>query len=313
VARGGTRFFKLRRAVFLVRRSAPRVTRPLSTFVAVGSPERPIFLIGCPRSGTSALLQAFLRSPELATVQLEGHILWDEFHPKKRRVQDSDALRAEDVSERERKYVNLAVRLFAHGRRFVDKTPENTLRIPYLHELFPGATFVFLRRRAADNVNSLIEGWRARPRFVTHRLPMPLEGIAPLDGRLWSFALIPGWRSLKQAPLEEICAQQYVVCNESVLETQAAMDSARWRDLEYEDFVASPVDELRRLFESLDVRWSEKVEQYARELDKRPSATAVTPPRPDKWREQNPDAIERILPLVGETERRLGYASSAST
>jgi hypothetical protein len=309
VARGGNRFFKLRRAVFLVRRSGPRVARPLSTFVGVGPPERPIFLIGCPRSGTSALLQAFLRSPELATVQLEGHILWDEFHPKKRR--DSDALGKEDASARERKYVNLAVRLFAHGR-FVDKTPENALRIGYLDALFPDATFVFLRRRAADNVNSLIEGWRARPRFVTHRLPTPLEGIAPLDGRLWSFALLPEWRSLTRASLEEICARQYVVCNESVLDAQAGMDSSRWRDLKYEDVVAAPVDELRGLFASLDVPWSSAVEQYAGELDRRPSATAVTPPRPDKWREQNPDMVERILPLVRETEVRLGY-SPAST
>jgi Sulfotransferase family len=282
----------------------PRVARPFSAVIAVAPPERPILLIGCPRSGTSALLQAFLRSPELATVQLEGHILWDEFHPKKRR--DSDALAAEDASDRERKYVNLAVRLFAR-RRFIDKTPENTLRIGYLDALFPDATFVFLRRRAADNVNSLIEGWRARPRFVTHRLSTPLEGIAPLDGRLWSFALLPEWRSLTRASLEEICARQYVVCNESVLDAHAAMDSSRWRDLKYEDFVAAPVDELRGLFASLDVPWSPAVEQYAAELDRRPSATAVTPPRPDKWREQNPDAIERILPLVRETERRLGY------
>jgi hypothetical protein len=311
VARGGTRFFKLRRAVFLVRRSVPRAARPLSTFVAVGPPERPIFLIGCPRSGTSALLQAFLRSSELSTVQLEGHILWDEFHPKKRR--DSDALGAADASERERRYVNLAVRLFARGGRFVDKTPENTLRIGYLDALFPDARFVFLRRRAADNVNSLIEGWRARPRFVTHRLPTPLEGIAPLDGRLWSFALVPGWRSLTRSSLEEICARQYVVCNESVLAAQAAMDPSRWRDLKYENLVAAPVDEVRLLFASLDIPWSPLVEQYAGELDRRPSATAVTPPRPDKWREQNPDAIERILPLVRETQARLGYGSSAST
>ena len=310
MARGGNRFFKLRRGVFLVRRSVPRIARPVSRLVEVDPPDRPIFLIGCPRSGTSALLQAFLRSPELATVQLEGHILWDEFHPKKRR--DSDALEATDVSDRERRYVNLAVRLFARNPRFVDKTPENTLRIGYLDALFPDATFVFLRRRAADNVNSLIEGWRARPRFVTHRLPTPLEGIAPLDGRLWSFALLPEWRSLTRASLEEICARQYVACNEAVLEAQAAMEPARWRDLSYEDFVAAPVDELRQLFASLDLQWSPAVERYAAELDRRPSATAVTPPRRDKWRDQNLEAIERILPLVRETEARLGY-SSAST
>ena len=85
------------------------------------------------------------------------------------------------------------------------------------------------------------------------------------------------------------------------------MGSNRWRDLKYEDFVAAPVDELRALFALLDLPWSPAVEKYAAELDRRPSATAVTPPRPDKWREQNPDAIERILPLVRETEIRLGY------
>jgi hypothetical protein len=306
VARG-TRFFKLRRGIFRVRRSIPRAARPLSRFIAAEPPERPIMLIGCPRSGTSALLQAFLRSPQLATVQLEGHILWDEFHPRKLRVAGSDALSADDVSERERAYVYLAVRVFARGGRFVDKTPENSLRVPYLDALFPTATFVFLHRRAAANVNSLIEGWRARPRFVTYRLPEPLEGIAPLDGSLWSFALIPEWRSLRSAPLEEICARQYVVCNESVLEARASMDDRRWLDLRYDDFVASPVDELRRLFATLDVPWSTAVERYAQELDQRPSATAVTPPKPDKWREQNPAAIERILPLVAATERRLGY------
>jgi hypothetical protein len=299
------RLFRVRRAVFNVRRSVPRIARPLSRVARTAPPERPILLIGCPRSGTSALLGAFLRSSELATVQLEGHILWDEFHPRRQR--ESDTLTADDVSDREREFVNLAISLFARGR-FIDKTPENCLRIGYLDALFPDASFVFLRRRAADNVNSLIEGWRARPRFVTHRLPEPLRAIGPLDGHLWSFALVPGWRSLRDASLEEICARQYVTCNEAVLDAREAIGHERFVDTRYEDFVRAPVDELRRLFETLGLRLTPAVEQFARELDRRPSATALTPPRPEKWREQNPEAIERILPLVAATERRLGYA-----
>ena len=78
------------------------------------------------------------------------------------------------------------MRIQVGDRRFLDKTPENCLRIPYLHALFPDASIVFLRRRAAENVNSLMEGWRARPRFVTYRLPLPLEGLGPLNGNRWS-------------------------------------------------------------------------------------------------------------------------------
>jgi len=294
--------FRLRRAVFLARRSVPLVARPLSLVVRPEAPERPVFVIGCPRSGTSALLQVFLRSPELRTVQLEGHILWDAFHPRKHR--ESDTLDAAAVSDRERAYVHLAIRMFAR-RRFVDKTPENCLRIPYLDELFPDANFVFLHRDAAENVNSLIEGWRARPRFVTHRLPERLEGVAPLDGNLWSFALLPEWRELQRAPLEEICARQYVVCNEAVLEARTGMATQRWLDVAYDRLVEAPVDEVRRVFGELGLAVTPEVERYAAELDRRPSGTTLTPPAPDKWRRQNPELIKRILPLVEETERRL--------
>ena len=297
--------FRLRRAVWRVRRNVPRVAQPLSRVLpGAPPPARPILVIGCPRSGTSALLQAFLHSPELRSIHAEGHILWDPFHPKPR---ESDALGAGDVSERERAYVYRAIRLFVRGRRFVDKTPENCLRIPYLDALFPDATFVFLRRRAADNVNSLIEGWRARPRFVTHSLPEPLAATGLPDPHLWSFALFPGWREVVSAPLEEICARQYVACNQAVLAARARMDDARWLDVAYEDLVASPAAELRRLFESLGLPFTPTAVRFAETLDRRVSATALTPPKPGKWREQNAEEVARVLPLVAETERRLGY------
>ena len=286
------------------------MAQPLSAVLpAAPPPEQPLFVLGCPRSGTTALLQALLASPELRSVQAEGHILWDPFHPRPR---DSDALGAEDVTEREREYVYLAIRLFVRARRFVDKTPENCLRIPYLDALFPDATFVFLRRRAADNVSSLMEGWRARPRFVTHRLPEPLTGVGLPDPHLWSFALVPGWRDLRSARLEEICARQYVACNDAVLAARAGMDPSRWLDVAYEDLTASPAAELRRLLTEARVAFTPELERAAASLAHRPARTTLTAPSPGKWREQNREAIERILPLCAETERRLGYEPAAA-
>jgi hypothetical protein len=270
-------------------------------------PAKPILVIGCPRSGTTLLLQALLRSPELRSVQGEGHILWDEFHHPRDRGWDSDALDAGDVTDREREYVNRAIAMIVRDRRFVDKTPENCLRIPYLDALFPDATFVFLRRRAADTVSSLMEGWRARPRFVKYRLPEPLTGLGPLSGDRWSFVLVPAWRELRAAPLEEICARQYVSCNETVLDARAAMDPSRWVYVGYEELVESPVEELHRLFDRLGVEFNAEAERFAVDLEENVAATSLTAPRREKWRAQNPEAIERILPLVTPTERRLGY------
>ena len=304
------RAFRLRRRIWRVRRSVPRVAaQPLSAVLpAFPAPKRPILLVGCPRSGTSILLRALLRSPELRSIQSEGHILWDAYHHPRDRNWHSDALGREDVLAREREYIYCAIRLFVRGRRFVDKTPENCLRLSYLDELFPDATFVFLRRRAADNVNSLIEGWRARPRFVTYRLPQPLEGLGPLSGPTWSFVLIPGWRELRLAPLEEICARQYVVCNEAALAAREELAPERWLDLAYEDLAASPVEELRGLFERLGLEFTGEVERFAAALPTTPGPTALTPPKREKWREQNPAEIERILPIVAPLEHRLGYS-----
>jgi len=303
----GTRFWRARRAVFVVRRSAPRLARPASLVIRARPPRRPIFLIGCPRSGTTALRAALVAGGEVASVQTEGHILWNEFHPPRRRSSTSDALGAQDVTERERRFVHLAVRAFVHGRRFLDKTPENCLRVAYLDALFDEAHFVFLHRRGADNINSLIEGWRARPRFVTHRLRDPLTGIAPLDGRRWSFVLIPGWRELRNAPLEVICARQYAVCNLAVLAARERIAPDRWSEVSYERLVEDPTGQLQRLHEELGLRFDDAARAAAARLTATPAPTSLTPPRAGKWRTENRETVERVLPLVADVERRLRH------
>ena len=308
-----TAFYRIRRRVWRVRRSIPRVARPLSRLVSANAPRDPIFVIGCPRSGTSVLLDALRAGGELSLVQSEGHILWDEFHHPKNRGWDSDALSAEDVTARERAYVHLAIRLFARGGRFVDKTPANCLRVGYLAELFPGATFVFLRRRAADNVSSLMEAWRARPRFVRYRLPEPLDGLGELSGDRWSLVLVPGWRELREASLAEICARQYVACNEAVLQERAVLDESSWVDVRYESLVAAPVDELRRVYGELGLRFTDEAERFARTFAENRARTTLTAPRSEKWRDGNADAIAGVASQLAETERRLGYTAEPST
>lgn len=252
-------------------------------------------------------MQILRRSPELRSVQSEGHILWQAYHHPRDRGWESDALGGDGVTEREREYIYLAVRLVVRDRRFVDKTPENCLRIHYLQALFPDASFVFLRRRAADNVSSLMEGWRARPRFVTYRLPERLEGLGPLSGDRWSFVLIPGWRELRFAPLAEICARQYVACNEGALKARESVEPSRWMDVVYEDLVASPVETTESLFGNLGLTVDREALRFAAGLHRTPSPTTLSKPRPGKWRGQNQAEIEQILPLVAPTEKRLGF------
>ncbi len=255
------------------------------------------------------LLQALLRSPELRSVQSEGHILWDEFRHPRDHAWDSDARTATQVTLREKEYIYCAVRLFVRRRRFVDKTPENCLRLSYLEELFPDATYVFLHRAAAENVSSLMEGWRARPRFVKYRLPETLNGLGALSGDRWSFVLVPGWRELRDASLEEICARQYIACNQAVLAARSSIDASRWLEIAYEDLVGAPETVLRDLYRRLGLTFTDDAEQFASGLHRSPARTTISAPRAGKWRDENLEAVERVLPLLAETEHRLGYGS----
>lgn len=283
------------------------VIRPaFAALPAVMAPARPVFVIGCPRSGTTIVVRALALAPELASLGGEGHALWEAFNHPKRHGWSSNALGAADVSGSERNYIYRVMHALSRGRRFLDKTPKNCLRLAYLVELFPDASFVFVRRRAADNVNSLMGGWRAMPRFVSYRLPEPLEGLGELSGRTWSFALVPGWRDLRHAPLEEVCARQYVECNEAMLAARAELDLHETADVAYEDLVARPSAEIRRLFGELGLHFTEEAAEFTAAIPHTP-LNSVTPPRAEKWRTENPAEINRILPLVAATERRLGY------
>jgi hypothetical protein len=300
-------FFRRATGSGVVRRTATGAVKHVFTALpAAPAPVRPVLVIGCHRSGTTLLHDALSRSPELASLGDEAPVLWEAFHHPSRHGWSSNALGAEDVTEGERKWVYRVIQSVAGGLRFLEKTPSNCLRVPYLDELFPDATFVFLRRRAADNVNALIEGWRARPRFVTYRVPEPLEGLGERSGYEWSFALVPGWRELRRAPLEQVCARQYVECNEAILRARAELDPERVIDIAYEDLVERPSEEIGRLFAELGIGFTDGAAEFAASVLRTP-VNSLTPPRREKWREQNPAEIRRIMPLVAATERRLGY------
>ena len=64
------------------------------------------------------------------------------------------------VRRGERRFINAYFHAFCGESRFVDKAPSNSLRIPYLLDLFPDAYFVVVRRNPCNVINSMMEAWR---------------------------------------------------------------------------------------------------------------------------------------------------------
>src|SRR3990170_696119 len=141
----------------------------LSFFVPIRH-SKPIFIIGCPRSGTSLLFRTFIRSPVLGSLGREGNSVWEHYHQASKKGWASHALDERDITGQERRFVYQHLYRVAGGRRFVEKTPRNCFRIPYLLGLFPDAYIIYLKRDGRDTVNSLMREWRS-PRHRTYPLP----------------------------------------------------------------------------------------------------------------------------------------------
>jgi Sulfotransferase family len=292
---------RARRAAFRMR----QLTH-LPALIAGGEVREPIFIIGAPRSGTSLLYSILRASSSLANWPGEAHEVWEvDYHPALRGW-ESNELSADDVTspaaERIRRRFFLAV---GGKHRLIDKTPRNSLRVPFVHALFPDASYIFLRRDGRDNVNSLINAWRT-PRYRTYKLAEP-HSIPGVDPHWWKFVLYPGWQGDTKGPLELVCAKQWVASNEGALEASSSIDPSRWIDVGYEDLVARPESEVDRILGALDLPYEDKVRERAASIPVTP-INVVTAPERGKWRKENPQEIESVLWLIEPTMRKLGYA-----
>lgn len=266
----------------------------------------PIFIVGCPRSGTVMLSNILLQSARLTPSESgEGRDLWERFHPIEATPSGSHALSETDATPMERAAIVRTLYGTFGRRQFVEKKARNSLRVPYLHALFPQARFVCLRRDGRDNINSLINGWRSN-RY--HGIPMPATlRIGGYDGTRWKFAVPPGWWSYVDRPLEDVCAFQWVACNEALTSARAGVPGRNWIEVRYEDIVQAPVPAMSRVFEALEIPFEPHIERYCRSLDRHP-VNHLSPPRLGKWKDENGEAIRRILPAIAPTMAGLGYS-----
>jgi len=198
----------------------------------------------------------------------------------------------------------------AEGVQLLEKTPENCLRLPFLLELFPDARVIYLVRDGRSNINSLIEGWRQPYTFPGYQVPSEVNIPGDTRGR-WAFTLIPGWQSLCDRPLEEVCAWQWVRCNQAVLDfldqTQGSVPHLMVR---YEDLIYTPGKLLSILGEFLEVPYEGVIANYAESL---PQINTVSTPDPEKWRWENGDSIERVLPIMKPLLELLDYPAKISS
>jgi len=270
--------------------------------------DRPVFVIGCSRAGTTLVYKTLSESHELGTLQRETHDFWAGLHPLQEKNWATHGLAAAEASEYDRDSVTRYFYARTGSRRFVDKNNQNGLCVPYLHSLFPDASFIYVKRSPGDNVNSLIEGWGRPDEFANWSGSLPAS--VAIDGghyKQWCFFVADGWREYISARIEEVCAFQYNSMNQAILAARELVPKQQWTEVFYEDLVRNPVAGFREVFRHCDLGFDAQLQHHTQGVLRTPY-NAFSEIRVDKWKDShNREKIARILPQVQETALAMGY------
>ncbi len=259
---------------------------------------RPVFIVSAPRAGSTLLFNCLSQSTDLWTTGEENHELLENIaglHPADKNY-CSNRLLAEDANDKialelcqrfSQRLVNKRGVFYQDLRgearpskiHFLEKTPKNSLRIPFIKALFPDAAFIYLYREPCANINSLMEGWRSR-RFIAYKT------LPNWPFKEWSFLLTPQWQSFNKSSLVEITAYQWKIANEMIINDIQQLPTTDWTMLSYEQLIKNPEKQLQQLIKFMQLRWDSSKQALT------PQNLPITPvtlssPQVDKWKKHH--------------------------
>jgi hypothetical protein len=268
----------------------------------------PVFIVGAPRAGTTLLFEILSQCANVWTIGGESHEIIERrrripgplgnrlqalhAHPATRSVVIASFLSV--LRDREQTlYVELGPSDRPRRVRLLEKTPKNSLRIPFLRAVFPNSRFIFIYREPKGNIGSLVDGWLAPNRFNSYRI----------GDMQWKFLLPPNWERLRKKNIVEISAAQWKSANEFILNDLAEIPIADWCFLEYDCLVMEPEREIRRVCQFLSFEFDRRTKDYfVGNLP--PSRSTLTPYQPRKWERHQP-ALATLLPSLDHVQKRI--------
>jgi hypothetical protein len=199
--------------------------------------------------------------------------------------QDQDALDLQGLSPRrllrwKRAFLRLLQQLTYKngGRRLVLKSPTHTARIRVLLELFPDARFVHIVRDPYVVFPSTVNLWKTL--YETHGLQKPT---------FWG--------------LEEYVFDTFTRMYDRLEEDRQLVEPRRFYELRYEDLVRSPLEEVRKLYDQLELGEFERVRPRLEQF-----LASQSGYKTNRYRLE-PGLRDEITRRWGNVIRRYGYAA----
>ena len=297
--------------------------------------DRPIIIMGAPRSGTTFLAQILQRHPDVGYL-VEPRITWRYGNDHKSDVLTAADARPEVVAHIRSRFVEFLGE--SDKPRLLEKTPSNSLRPEVVDAVLPDARFIHVIRHGAKAVVSAMRewetnttglnpksphdakgsaltsleerphraldrwkemGWRQRPFYVGEALQrLAPDGAQKVLGTpLWGPRL-PGMRQmLRDLTTLEVSALQWRMCVEISRHFGAGIGSDRYMEVRFEDLDEATVGAMLA-FAGLEP--SEAVSGFFRDTH-RPDIAAADTSRID------PDVLSAIERWIAPTQAWLGY------
>jgi hypothetical protein len=249
---------------------------------------RPIFIIGCSRSGTTVLIEHFRKHLDLCDWSEAAQILdLDFYNPG---IDHLKGIAQVTAFERFRIRALFGLKARLRGKpRFINKHPENSLRIEFLKEIFPDALFIHMIREGM----AAVESNYSRSQMDLFRSYYPFG----------DFPKPPHWRDYLDLPAHAQFAHQWQdIVNYIRQVAKKSLGPENYREIYYEDFCARPHELFRELDEFCGLNparrlWHDIPEEF--------------PNHNYKWRQKlAPAQIAEVEAIIGPLAEALGYGSS---
>jgi len=260
---------------------------------------RPVFIIGCGKSGTTILGNTLSRHGKITYLN-EPRRLWFSAYPEtdiwtSRAPVRKGKLVLTDNDADERKSMKLK-RLFrletvrTKKPVLIEKLPINSFRLKLLHTIFPDSRFIHIYRNGLEVARSIQKAsdsgsWFAKNpykwrKLVEHALSKDETAALPkLSSSYFDMGLLE-WR----------------LSTEAAVEFLSGLTDEAFVELSYDELVQNPVETISRVVRFIGLGDAPDVKKYASERIKRKTSKLV----PDSLSQKEKVIGGRLLPLSME-------------
>lgn len=278
--------------------------------------DRPIILIGSPRSGTSLLGRLLAAHPDVAHWK-EPRMVWstgNQHLPDD--VLLEEHLTPEIAAEIDQRFGDFLKR--SGKSRFSEKTPSNMLRLPFIRALYPDCKIIHICRDPRPVVASALVKLSATPelkRIIARASEAQLSdwpGLIKLffrdaigrlfrggDKSFWG-PRPPGWREWQNLSPATKLSKQWCALIKTAQHDLQQLPADSWMEFRYEDLLTDHAQILPKLLEFAELSPSSEVTALANQ--------SINPDRAETWQQNlSPEQLSEIEAECANMLTKLGY------